>query len=144
MSRAANRPAWPWIFAAVVALAAMTAAPPSASAQPSATTGRPELVRLDALLAAGDAAGADALIDALGPELAKDDRLAYDTIYVLLRRGRGAEARAQWNRLATRLKEALRPQGGDDAASPDARRRLGEALFTQALLVAGTATGPRP
>jgi tetratricopeptide (TPR) repeat protein len=112
---------------------------------------RKELVRLDALLAAGDSAAAEALLQALGPDLAKDDRLAFDTIYVLIGRDRFPEARAQWNRLAARLQNSLRPgpadpaQRGDPGAgtavlqSPpemtdERRRRLAEALFTQGLL----------
>jgi len=106
-------------------------------AQPDKGVGeRTELVRLDALLAAGDAAQADAVLASLAPDLAKDDRLAFDTIHLLVRRGRIAEARAQWNRLAARLKESLAALARDDAAGADGKRRLGEALFTQALLVA--------
>jgi tetratricopeptide (TPR) repeat protein len=122
---------------AVLAIATLAAVAAPARGQPvEGTADRQELVRLDTLLAAGDAAQADALLVSLAPELAKDDRLAYDTIYVLVRRGRIAEARAQWNRLATRLQETLRAQPGEGEAGADGRRRLGEALFTQALLVA--------
>lgn len=112
---------------------------------------RKELARLDRLLAAQDFAAADALLQTLAADLAKDDRLAFDIIYVLLGRGRVGEARAQWNRLAPRLQDSLAP--GDAAAPPGApgagaprrsrpdmseegQRRLAEALFTQGLLIA--------
>jgi tetratricopeptide (TPR) repeat protein len=95
---------------------------------------RRELGRLDGLLAAGDEARAAELLESLVPELARSDRLALDTIYVLLRHGRAADARVQWNRLAPRLQQKLRA----DAPAPDdaARRLTGEALFVQGLLVA--------
>ena len=100
---------------------------------------RKDLTRLDALLAAGDSAGAEALLASLGPELAKSDRLAFDTIYVLVGRGRIPEAKAQWNGLAPRLQESLRaaPPAGETASATKAReQRLAEALFTQGLLTA--------
>jgi tetratricopeptide (TPR) repeat protein len=122
---------------AVLAFAILSAVGALARGQSvEGTADRQELARLDALLAAGDAAQADALLASLAPELARDERLAYDTIYVLVRRGRTADARTQWNRLAARLQESLRAQAGGGAASAAGRRRLGEALFTQALLVA--------
>jgi tetratricopeptide (TPR) repeat protein len=98
-----------------------------------------EIARLDALLAAGDTTAAETLLASLAPELAKSDRLAFDTIYVLVGRGRIAEARAQWNRLAPRLQEGLKPAPGTSstpAAAKAREQRLGEALFTQGLLTA--------
>ena len=113
---------------------------PLLGAQSSAPlTRRPELARLDALLAAGDTTAADALLQKLAPVLAKDDRLAFDTIYVLVGRERFAEAKAQWNGLAPRLQERLRaaPAAGESASATKAREgRLAEALFTQGLLTA--------
>jgi tetratricopeptide (TPR) repeat protein len=113
---------------------------------------RKELARLDGLLAAQDFAAADALLQTLAADLAKDDRLAFDTIYVLLGRGRVGEARAEWNRLAPRLQDSLAPPdatappgapgagGAARRSRPDiteeGQRRLAEALFTQGLLIA--------
>jgi tetratricopeptide (TPR) repeat protein len=122
---AAARSVW-FVLTAVVLLALS----PCVAAQSRAPSNRrQELTRLDALLAAGDSTGAEALLRALEPDLAKNDRLAFDTIYVLLARGRVTEARAQWNRLAARLQERLRT----NQATPVPP---GEALFTQALLLA--------
>lgn len=101
--------------------------------------GREELVRLDALLTAGDIKGAASFLDAIAPQIAKDERLAFDTIYVLLSHDREAEARAQWNGLAPRLREAL---GGPSASTQAGQRRMGEALFAQALLMAQEGAGP--
>ena len=77
-----------------------------------------------ALLAAQDFAAADALLQTLAADLAKDDRLAFDTIYLLLGRGRVGEARAQWNRLAPRLQDSLAPP---DAAAPPGAADAGAA-----------------
>ena len=85
---------------------------------------RKELARLDRLLAAQDFAAADALLQTLAADLAKDDRLAFDTIYLLLGRGRVGEARAQWNRLAPRLQDSLAPP---DAAAPPGAADAGAA-----------------
>jgi tetratricopeptide (TPR) repeat protein len=125
---------------------------PCAAGQPNAPVQpRIEVSRLDALLAAGDNAGAEAILNALEPELARNERLAFDTIYVLIGRGRFPEARAEWNRLAPRLRESLRsqpdpPTAADGTAgavitrsrpdTTDDGRRLGEALFTEGLLTA--------
>ncbi len=95
---------------------------------------RPELSKLDALLGAGDTAAADALLASLAPVLAKDDRLAFDTIYVLIGRGRDAEARSQWNGLAPRVQQRVKVAG--ESPTDADRRLLGEALFTQGLLAA--------
>jgi tetratricopeptide (TPR) repeat protein len=136
------------VLACAFALAAAPLAYPQSSA-PLAQ--RPELTRLDALLAAGDTAASEALLQKLEPELAKSDRLAFDTIYVLIGRGRYTEARAQWNRLGARVQESLRTArpapstsapSAATAASPakpgegPAQRLLAEALFTQGLLIA--------
>lgn len=121
---------------AFVVVSVLAAGAAAALAQPAGeVSDRRELVRLDALLAAGDAAQADALLGSLAADIAKDERLAFDTIYVLVRRGRVADARVQWNRLAARLQESLRARSGDGSGVEE-RRRLGEALFAQALLVA--------
>jgi tetratricopeptide (TPR) repeat protein len=93
-----------------------------------------ELVRLDALLAGGDTAAADALLKGMGAQLAKDDRLAFDTIYVLVSRDRMPDARAQWNALAPRVQKRLEAVGA--SPSDDDRRLLGEAMFTQGVLTA--------
>ena len=93
-----------------------------------------ELTRLDALLASGDAAAADALLEAMAPQLAKDDRLAFDTIYVLVSRDRMPDARVQWNALAPRVQKRLEAVGA--SPSDNDRRLLGEAMFTQGLLTA--------
>lgn len=96
----------------------------------------PEAARLDALLAADETASVGAWLASHEAALSKDDRLAFDTIYVLVRRGRLDEARAQWNTLATRLAEGLRTAAtaGSSASAAD-QRRLGEALFAQAVLL---------
>jgi tetratricopeptide (TPR) repeat protein len=113
---------------------------------------RKELARLDTLLAAQDLAAADALLQTLAADLAKDDRFAFDTIYVLIGRGRIADARAQWNRLAPRLQDRMAPptaaaepgapgageavRGSRHGMTEEVQRRLAEALFTQGLLIA--------
>lgn len=95
----------------------------------------PESV-LDAALASGDSAASDAWLASHADRIAADDRLAFDTIYVLLRRGRAEAARAQWNRLASRLGAQLKATASaGPAASAADQRRFGEALFVQALLV---------
>jgi tetratricopeptide (TPR) repeat protein len=129
------------LHAAVLAcaLCLCLGAPRLAAAQAgSRLTQRPELKRLDELLASGDTTAADTLLKTLEPELGKNDRLAFDTIYVLVGRGRHAEAKAQWNLLAPRLQERLHAAGAA-AGKPGAKkeqRLAAEALFTQALLVA--------
>jgi tetratricopeptide (TPR) repeat protein len=99
---------------------------------------RPELARLDALLAAGDTAGAEALLQGLDAELERDDRLAFDAIYVLVGHRRYVEARAQWNRLAPRVQQSLRAasEAGKAPGAGGQQERLAEVLFMQALLVA--------
>jgi tetratricopeptide (TPR) repeat protein len=121
--------AWAAGAAAAQALPAQDAAAPLAGGHQSS------LKRLDAVLAGGDASAAAALLRQLQPEIDADERFAFDTIYVLLGRSRFAEAKEQWNRLAPRLQEALRPpaspgRGGED----ERRRRAAEALYVQGLL----------
>jgi tetratricopeptide (TPR) repeat protein len=123
----------------VLTLVLFLALPRPVFCQPAAPLAqRPELTRLDTLLAASDSAGAHALLTQLEPELAKNDRLAFDTIYVLVGRGRFTEAKALWNRLAPRVQERLRAAQGapTKAGQEDEQRHVAEALFTQALLIA--------
>jgi len=95
----------------------------------------PDLEKLDASLARGDDAAAQALLRSLQPELDANERLAFDTIYVLVGRRRFPEAREQWNRLGGRLQEELRTAPGsvDDTAL---KRKVAEAFFVQGLLTA--------
>jgi tetratricopeptide (TPR) repeat protein len=125
---------------AVVVAALIGCASAGLRAQEASQPGtHPESAALDARLAAGDTAGAAAWLSSHASALATDDRLAFDALYVLVRRGRVDEARVQWNQLAGRLAGELRATAAaGQSASPSAQRRLGEALFAQALLVART------
>jgi tetratricopeptide (TPR) repeat protein len=109
-----------------------------ARAQPAPAPGtHPGAAALDARLAAGDGAAADAWLSSNAAALATDDRLAFDTIYVLVRRGASDRARATWNQLAARLADQLKATAAaGPAASQADQQRLAEALFAQALLVA--------
>ena len=98
-----------------------------------------ELAVLDAALLRGDSAATESLLRRLQPAIDADERLAFDTIYVLLGRRRFSEAKDQWNRLAPRLQASLQgPSGGTPsaAAEKERQRRAAEALFVQALLAA--------
>jgi tetratricopeptide (TPR) repeat protein len=125
--------------ALVVSSQAGAAPPPSGGAAAARPT-RPhdaDLKRLDGLLGGGDLAAAQALLQALQPQLDADDRFALDTIYVLLGHRRLPEARDQWNRVGARLQERFgRPSESGAAAEARRQRWVAEALFVQGLLTA--------
>jgi tetratricopeptide (TPR) repeat protein len=123
------------VTAALVVAWALVGVAPLAGRQARAPLAqRDELVKLDALLAAGESAKADALLKTMAPRLAKDDRLAFDAIYVLLTRDRVADAKAQWNALAPRVQVRVKAAG--ESPTDADRQLLGEAMFVQGLLAA--------
>jgi tetratricopeptide (TPR) repeat protein len=123
------------LLAALATAAAAETPVVSEAARAVSSRRRTELKRLDDRLAAGDSQAAAALLLRLQPEIDADERLALDTIYVLLGRRHIAEAKDQWNRLAPRLQEGLRGLSGPPpAAEGERQRRAAEALFVQGLL----------
>jgi tetratricopeptide (TPR) repeat protein len=116
------------------------AAPPHTGSTSTAQPARghdAKLKQLDAHLAAGDFAAAEALLHSLQPALDADDRFALDAIYVLIGRHRFPEARDQWNRVGARLQERFgRPAGTGATAEARRQRWVAEALFVQGLLTA--------
>jgi tetratricopeptide (TPR) repeat protein len=110
---------------------------PAPQALLAAEAPREALKRLDAHLAAGDAAAAAALLGRLAPELERDERLALDAAYVLVDHRRFAEAREQWSRAARRVQESVASgPARTEAAERELQRRVAEALFVQGLITA--------
>jgi tetratricopeptide (TPR) repeat protein len=98
-----------------------------------------QLALLDAYLAAGDSAAAEALLRRLAPELEADERFSLDAAYCLVRRGRLPEARTQANRVASRVQDSVRKASGQTLtpdAQADLHRRVAEVWFVQGLLTA--------
>ncbi len=98
-----------------------------------------QLTLLDAYLAAGDSAAAEALLRRLGQELEADERFSLDAAYCLVRRGLLPEARTQVNRVASQVQDSVRRASGQ-TLTPDAQatlhRRVAEVWFVQGLLTA--------
>jgi tetratricopeptide (TPR) repeat protein len=111
-----------------------TAAP--SDAQTTSPPDRRALVQLESHLAAGDFARARAVLEGLQPAIDGDERLALDTMYVLISGRAFSEARDQWNRLAPRLQEGLRSAAATPGEEQARQRRAAEALFVQGLLTA--------
>ncbi len=94
---------------------------------------------LEARLAGGDFAKAEALLERVAPELRADDRFALDVVYCLLRHDRIEQARRQWDLVGARIQARVRSASGrtlspaEDAAL---QRRVAEGLFVQGLLTA--------
>jgi len=121
----------------VIALAAATCAVAPAGSQetrPLSSRNQQLLKSLDDQLAAGDAAAVAAALEQLQPKLDADERLALDTIYVLLGRRHVAEAKVLWNGLAPRLQQGLASSRPGAAAERARQRRAAEAMFVQGLL----------
>jgi tetratricopeptide (TPR) repeat protein len=122
---------------ATFALLLAVGAPQVALAQAPLSRHEAELKQLDAALASADPSAAVAVLRRMQPRIDADERLALDTIYVLLGRQRLAEAKDQWNRLAPKLRESLQGAAPAAPAADEARRRrVAEAMFVQALLTA--------